>query len=158
MKAKIQPRRKKRAFFDGAIGRAQGDVSRARSAFQLARERVLVKLGERPNDPELLSNLSLADAGLGRKASALQEARRAIELCPVSHDAADGATYETALAMVYAWIGERDAAMTELEKVVKLPRGPNWGELRFSPLWDDVRTDTRFDSLLTQAALPPVYN
>jgi eukaryotic-like serine/threonine-protein kinase len=146
------------AFFDGAIGRAQGDVSRARSAFQLARERVLVKLGERPNDPELLSNLSLADAGLGRKASALQEARRAIELCPVSHDAVDGATYETALAMVYAWIGERDAAMTELEKVVKLPRGPNWGELRFSPLWDDVRTDTRFDSLLTQAALPPVYN
>jgi hypothetical protein len=30
--------------------------------------------------------------------------------------------------------------------------------LRFSPLWDDVRADTRFDSLLTQAALPPAYN
>jgi tetratricopeptide (TPR) repeat protein len=146
------------AFFDGAIARAQGDVSRARSAFQLLRDRVLVKLGERPNDPELISNLSLADAGLGRKESALQEARKAVELCPMSHDAVDGANYETMLAMVYAWIGERDSAMTELKKVVKLPRGPNWGELRFSPLWDDVRTDTRFDSLLTQAALPPVYN
>jgi hypothetical protein len=76
----------------------------------------------------------------------------------LSHDAVDGAAYETTMAMVYAWIGERDAAMAELEKVVKLPRGPNWGELRFSPLWDDVRKDTRFDSLLTQAALPPVYN
>jgi Flp pilus assembly protein TadD len=117
-----------------------------------------VKLGERPNDPELISDLSLADAGLGRKESALQEARKAVELCPRSHDAVDGATYQTALAMVYAWIGERDAAMAELKKVVKLPRGPNWGELRFSPLWDDVRMDTRFDSLLTQAALPPVYN
>jgi serine/threonine protein kinase/tetratricopeptide (TPR) repeat protein len=146
------------AFFDAAIARAQGDVSKMRSAFQLARERVLVKLGERPNDPELISELALADAGLGRKASALQEARKAVELCPMSHDAVDGATYGTALAMVYAWIGERDAAMAELEKAVKLPRGPTWGELRFSPLWDDVRTDTRFDSLLTQAALPPVYN
>ena len=146
------------AFFDGAMARAQGDVSRARSAFQLARDRVLVKLGERPNDPELISDLSLFDAGLGRKESAVQEARKAVELCPMSRDAVDGATYETVLAMVYAWIGKRDAAMAELEKVVKLPRGPNWGELRFSPLWDDVRTDTRFESLLTQAALPPVYN
>jgi Flp pilus assembly protein TadD len=146
------------AFFEGTIARARGDVSRARSAFQLVRDRVLAKLGERPNDPELISDLSLADAGLGRKGNALQEARKAVELCPMSHDAVDGATYETALAMVCAWIGERDAAMAELKKVVKLPRGPTWGELRFSPLWNDVRTDTRFDSLLTQAALPPVYN
>jgi tetratricopeptide (TPR) repeat protein len=146
------------AFFDGVTARAQGDVSRTRSAFQRARDWALVKLGERPNDPELISDLSVADAGLGRKASAVQEARKAVELCPMSHDAVDGPNYETALAMVYAWIGERDAAMAELEKVVKLPRGPTWGELRFSPLWNDVRTDTRFDSLLTQAALPPVYN
>lgn len=146
------------AFFEGTIARARGDVSRARSAFQVVRDRVLAKLGERPNDPELISDLSLADAGLGRKGNALQEARKAVELCPMSHDAVDGATYETALAMVCAWIGERDAAMAELKKVVKLPRGPTWGELRFSPLWNDVRTDTRFDSLLTQAALPPVYN
>ena len=146
------------AFFEGTIARARGDVSRARSAFQVVRDRVLAKLGERPNDPELISDLSLADAGLGHRVNALQEARKAVELCPTSHDAVDGATYETALAMVYAWIGERDAAMVELKKLVKLPRGPTWGELRFSPLWNDVRTDTRFDSLLTQAALPPVYN
>lgn len=146
------------AFFDGVTARAKGDVSRTRSAFQRARDWALVKLGERPNDPELISDLSVADAGLGRKASAVQEARKAVELCPMSHDAVDGPNYEIALAMVYAWIGERDAAMAELEKVVKLPRGPTWGELRFSPLWNDVRTDTRFDSLLTQAALPPVYN
>ena len=67
-------------------------------------------------------------------------------------------SYESMLAMVYAWTGEHDAAMAELEKMVKLPRGPNWGELRFSPLWDDIRTDARFDPLVTQAALPPIYN
>ena len=146
------------AFFDGVTARAQGDVSRTRSAFQRARDWALVKLGEQPNDPELISDLSLADAALGRKESAVQEARKAVELCPMSHDAVDGPNYETQLAMVYAWIGERDAAMAELKKMVKLPRGPTWGELRFSPLWNDIRTDARFDSLLTQAALPPVYN
>jgi hypothetical protein len=60
--------------------------------------------------------------------------------------------------MVYAWIGDRDAAMAELEKMVKLPRGPHWGELRYSQLWDDLRSDSRFDPLMTRAALPPVYN
>jgi len=76
----------------------------------------------------------------------------------MSRDAVDGATYESMRGMVYAWIGDRDAAMAELEKMVKLPRGPHWGELRYSPLWDDLRSDSRFDPLMTRAALPPVYN
>ena len=145
-------------LLEATIARAQGDVSRARSLFQIARDRILVKLGERPNDPSLFSDLSLADAGLGRKETAIEEATKAVELCPMSRDAIDGATYESMRGMVYAWIGDRDAAMAELEKMVKLPRGPHWGELRYSPLWDDLRPDSRFDPLMTRAALPPVYN
>jgi serine/threonine protein kinase/Flp pilus assembly protein TadD len=145
-------------LLEATIARTQGDVSRARSLFQIARDRILVKLGERPNDPSLFSDLSLADAGLGRKETAIEEATKAVELCPMSHDAVDGATYESMLGMVYAWIGDRDAAMAELEKMVKLPYGPHWGELRYSPSWDDLRSDSRFDPLMTRAALPPVYN
>jgi hypothetical protein len=29
--------------------------------------------------------------------------------------------------------------------------------LRFNPCWDEIRNDPRFDILLSQAALPPVY-
>ena len=145
-------------LLEATVARAQGDVSRAHSLFQIARDRILVKLGERPNDPSLFSDLSLADAGLGRKETAIEEATKAVDLCPMSRDAVDGATYESMRGMVYAWIGDRDAAMAELEKMVKLPRGPHWGELRYSPLWDDLRSDSRFDPLMTRAALPPVYN
>jgi tetratricopeptide (TPR) repeat protein len=126
--------------------------------FQIARDRILVKLGERSDDPSLFSDLSLADAGLGRKETAIEEATKAVELCPMSRDAVDGATYESMRGMVYAWIGDHDAAMAELEKMVKLPRGPHGGELRYSPLWDDLRSDSRFDPLMTRAALPPAYN
>jgi serine/threonine protein kinase/Tfp pilus assembly protein PilF len=146
------------AFFEGVIARAQGDLAKARASFQLGRDRVVAQLGERPNDPDLISKISVADAGLGYKETAIQEAKKAVELCPMSRDAVDGASYESMLAMVYAWIGDHDAAMAELEKMVKLPRGPEWGELRYSPLWDDLRTDARFNRLLTQAAFPPVYH
>ena len=60
------------------------------------------------------------------------------------------------LALVYAWTGEHDAALTQLEQIVRLPRGPDYGELRFDLLLDEIRTDPRFDRLLSQAALPPV--
>ena len=146
------------AVLAGIIARAQGDVAKATSSFQLARDRALRTLDERPNDPESISRLSVADAGLGRKDEAVREAKRAVELCPMSQDAIDGAYYETMLAVAYAWTGERDAALSILEKMVRLPRSQNWGELRFSPLWDDVRKDARFEQLITQAALPPAYD
>jgi tetratricopeptide (TPR) repeat protein len=144
-------------YFDGIVARAKGDSSRARSSFQLARDRMTVKLREHPDDAEVISDLSLADAGLGFKENALREAKRAIELCPVSRDAVDAPWYETMLALVYSWTGEHDAALTQLEKIVRLPRGPDYAELRFNPWWDEIRTDPRFDILLTQAALPPIY-
>jgi serine/threonine protein kinase/tetratricopeptide (TPR) repeat protein len=145
-------------FFDGMAARAEGDAVRARSSFQLARDRMTEKLAVRPDDPDLLSNLSVAEAGLGHKEDALREAKRAIELCPISRDAVEAPNYQTMLAVVYAWTGEHDAALTELEKVVPLPQGPSYGELRFNPFWDDLRRNARFEALLTQAALPPVYN
>jgi eukaryotic-like serine/threonine-protein kinase len=144
-------------FFDGIVARAKGDSSRAQSSFQLAHDRIILQLHQQPDDPELISNLSVADAGLGLKENALHEARRAIELCPLSRDAVDAPGYQTMLALVYAWTGEHDAALTQLEKIVRLPRGPDYSELRFNPWWDEIRTDPRFDTLLNQAALPPVY-
>jgi tetratricopeptide (TPR) repeat protein len=145
-------------FFDGMAARAEGDAVRAQSSFQLARDRMIKKLAVQPDNAELVSNLSVAEAGLGHKEDALREAKRAIELCPISCDAVDAPNYRTMLALVYTWTGDHDAALTELEKVVSVPRGPSYGELRFNPFWDELRTNARFQALMTQAALPPVYN
>ncbi len=148
-------------FYDGWVARAQHNAARARSSFQFLRDRVATKLREHPDNASdnavLTSDLSMADAGLGLKENALREAKRAIELCPVSRDAVDGPWHERNLAVVYAWMGEYDAALAQLEKIVRLPNGPDYGELRFDPWWDEIRNDPRFDRLLSQAALPPVY-
>ena len=101
--------------------------------------------------------VNLVDDDKRARVAAMDEAKRAIELCPVSRDAVDAPSYETMLGLVYAWTGERDTALTQLEKIIRLPRGPGYCELRFNPWWDEIRTDPRFDTLLSQAALPPVY-
>jgi len=143
-------------FLDGIVARAQGDSARARSSFEIARAGLAAKLLARPNDAELLSNLALTDAGLGRKEDALREGRQAIQLVPVSRDAVDGPVYATALAKVYVWSGEYDAALGQLEAIVKLPQGPSYGELRFDPAWDEIRTKPRFEKIMSQATEVPV--
>jgi serine/threonine protein kinase/Tfp pilus assembly protein PilF len=145
-------------LFAATIARAKGDGAEARTHFERARAQFAAELNERPNDPSLISNLALADAGLGQKNRAIEEVKRAVELCPMSRDAVDAPGYQAMLAMVYAWNGDLDSAINELEKVVRLPRSPSSGELRFSPFWDDLRHDSRFDSVIAQAAQPPVYN
>jgi eukaryotic-like serine/threonine-protein kinase len=143
-------------FLDGIVARAQGDGERERSSFLLARTRLAAKLLAQPNDPELLSNLALTDAGLGRKEDALREGRQAVQLVPVSRDAVDGPAYATTLAKVYVWSGEHDAALGQLAAIVKLPQGPSYGELRFDPAWDEIRTKPRFEKIMSQAAQAPV--
>ncbi len=51
--------------------------------------------------------------------------------------------------------GERELAIDQLEAVAKIPGGPSYGELRFSPVWDPLRNDPRFAALLLEAAKPP---
>jgi len=143
-------------FLDGIVARAQGDGKRVRSSFQIARARLAAKLLAQPNDPELLSNLGLTDAGLGRKEDALREGQQAVQLVPVSRDAVDGPLYATTLAKVYVWTGEHDAALGALAAIVKLPQGPSYGELRFDPAWDEIRTNPRFEEIMTHAAEAPV--
>jgi Flp pilus assembly protein TadD len=140
------------------MARAQGDNEKARSAFQTARDRLAAKLVERPNDPELLSALSLADAGLGRTEEARHGAEEVVRLVPTSRDAVDGPMYVTTLARVHALTGEHEAALRELAEVVKRPRGPSYGELKFDPAWEGIRADLRFGEILMQANRPPTID
>ena len=61
------------------------------------------------------------DAGLGRKEEAIREARRAVDLMPIAKDSLNGPSYVANLALVYAWTGERDRALEQLEIVATIP-------------------------------------
>ena len=141
-----------RAYFEAVAARARGDATVARAAFTVARAEVEKTTHDQPDYAQGLIILGLIDAGLGRKDDAIREGRRAIELVPVSKDAIDGADFILNLAVIYAWTGEKDLALEQLNKVSKLPYAPSYGDLRLSPEWDPLRGDPRFEKIVQSLA------
>jgi serine/threonine protein kinase/thioredoxin-like negative regulator of GroEL len=140
----------------GQIARARGDKEKAVAAFAAARKKLEAKFADIPEDADYLADIAKLDAGLGRKQDALREAQRAVELQPIARDAVNGPTSVANLALVYAWTGERERALEQLEKVATIPgvlggSVPTYGDLRFNPCWDDLRADKRFDKIVAAA-------
>jgi TolB-like protein/Tfp pilus assembly protein PilF len=136
------------SYWQGVIARAQGDSTKANEAFTRARAAIAAQLAAQRDDPLLLATLGLIDAGLSRKEEAVREGRRAVELRPLTDDAVDGATVLSSLAMIYAWVGEVNAAIDQLAFLAKTPGGPPFGQLKYDPDWDAVRADPRFEPML----------
>ncbi|HEY4638511.1 MAG TPA: hypothetical protein VIG87_01220, partial [Candidatus Udaeobacter sp.] len=80
-----------KAWFEAMIARAKGDSARATAAFSAARAILEQRLGVKPEDARTIAVLAQVDAGLGHKELAIQEAKHAIDLMPVSKDIYDGA-------------------------------------------------------------------
>ena len=94
----------------------------------------------------------MIDAALGRKEEAVAEGRRAVELMPITSNAMDGPPVATNLALTYAWTGQADLAIEQLDIVAKIPCGPSYGELRLSPVWDSLRGNPRFEKVVASLA------
>jgi serine/threonine protein kinase len=138
------------AVAEGQVARARGDKQKALAAFATAREKTDAIWGPR-DDIDYLRAVSEIDAGLGRKEEAIREAQRAVDLTPIAKDPLER-TYAVAnLALVYAWTGERDRALEQLEIVAAIPAGPTYGDLLLNPRWDSLRGDPRFDKIVAAA-------
>ena len=96
--------------------------------------------------------LGLIDAALGRKEEALREGRRAVELMPIAKDSTRTVRTCIHLALIYAWTGERDLAIEQLEIVLRKSRRPNLRQLRLDPVWDSLRGDPRFEKIVASLA------
>jgi TolB-like protein/Flp pilus assembly protein TadD/predicted Ser/Thr protein kinase len=141
-----------RAFGVGVAARMKGDTAAARVAFSVARADQETLVRARPDSGPYLSALGAIDAALGRKEEALREGRRAVELTPVAKDTFIGPMVVSNLALIYAWTGERDLAIEQLEIAVKLPAGPDYGDLRLNPMWDSLRGDPKFEKIVASLA------
>ena len=141
-----------RDFWMGVVARLKGEVVAAQAAFTVARVEQEAVLRARPDDAPALSVLGMIDAGLGRKEDALHEGRRAVELMPPAKDATEAPGLIFHLAFIYAWTGERDLAIEQLEIVSKMPGGPTYGILRLDPVWDSLRGDPRFEKIVSSLA------
>ncbi|PYL07823.1 MAG: hypothetical protein DME34_06095 [Verrucomicrobia bacterium] len=137
-----------RAWCEASAARLRGDPAAAHATLVAARREIEKTLRDQPEYAQELSVLAMIDAALGRKADALKEGRRAVELLPVSKDALDGTDMMTNLALVYAWTGEKDLAFEQLDALVRLPGRLNYGQLRLHPDWDPLRGDPRVEKIL----------
>lgn len=94
----------------------------------------------------------MVDAWLDDKEVAISEAKRAVEMLPISKDAVEGPDIAVNLAIVYAWTNELDLAFEILASLTKTPNGIYYGQLKLDPRWDPLRKDPRFDKLLAELA------
>jgi serine/threonine protein kinase/Tfp pilus assembly protein PilF len=143
-----------RPFAEGLIARMTKDDERARSAFTAARAEQEKVVQAQPNYGPALCVLGLIDAALGRKEEALREGRRAVELLPVEKDSMNGANMVKYLAMIAAWVGDKDLACEQLASVIRRPSSLSYGQLKLLPFWDPLRGDPRFEKLVEEAKQP----
>jgi len=134
------------------LARLQGEETGANGSFAETREQLNETVQKAPENAPFLSKLAALDVLLNNKEIAIAEAKRAVELMPISKDAVFGPRVQLALAVVYAWTNELDLAFETLSPLTKIPNGLFYGELKREPYWDPLRKDPRFDKLLAELA------
>jgi serine/threonine-protein kinase len=141
-----------RPLMEGVIARITKDEGAARVAFMAARAELEKAVQSEPNYGPPLCALGLIDAALGRKEEALGKGRRAVELLPVKKDAINGPLMITYLAMIAAWIGDKDLACEQLAIAIRPPSTVSYGQLKLLPFWDPLRGDPRFEKIVASLA------
>jgi TolB-like protein/DNA-binding winged helix-turn-helix (wHTH) protein/Tfp pilus assembly protein PilF len=141
-----------RPFVEGVVARIKDEDEKAREAFTAARGEQEKIVHAQPDYGPPLCVLGLIEAALGQKQEALRDGRRAVELLPIERDAINGALMIEYLAMIAAWVGEKDLACQQLGIVVGYPGPLSYGELKLLPFWDPLRGDPRFEQIVASLA------
>ena len=137
------------------IQRFAGDTAGAKTNAEQARNTLEPLYKNQPDNYMFAGMLSVANAALGDKDSALKEAERAITLVPSSKDRVEGPGYEESLALVQTMCGENSRAISTLTRLLQTPYSGGFGVqapitpalLRLDPIWDPLRADPAFQKL-----------
>jgi serine/threonine-protein kinase len=146
-----------KSYLEGCIALAQGEDSLAQKKFDAARPVLEAETLAHPVNALRHARLGLLYAYLGRKADAIREGNRAVELQPMSEDAFDGPENASTLALIHTRLGDNDAALDLIEQLLRKPGGVffyeasmSLSELRLRWQWDPLRKDPRFQRLLAE--------
>ena len=114
------------------------ETAAAEAAWQEAVDLLEAKMRDRPDDFRIYLDIAVPLAALGRSAEALEAARRAVQMMPMSRDAEAGVAPLENLVLTHVRLNQHEEAIDVLET---LPRGS-----QFSVAW--MRLDPRFESLV----------
>ena len=135
--------------------KADGKEDSAKKYFKIDRELMFSMLKKTPDDFRIHHNLGIDFAGLGDREKALEHANRACRLMPLSKDALIGVVPLEGLALVHAYLGEQDAAIEILEKILKMQRGfavtSTIPLYKRHPYWKSLQNNPRFKKMIQNA-------
>ncbi|HEY0673244.1 MAG TPA: protein kinase [Longimicrobiales bacterium] len=153
-----------RAYRPLALLRAQvyealGDRPNARRNYEVVRALLTDSIAAHAEDhldaasspvANMRTALGLAYAGLGRKQEANREARRAMQLVPLSTHALAATAVMAGAAEVFVQTGETNAALELLELLLGMPAGHEVSVslLRGNPAYHSLRGNPQFEKLL----------
>ena len=155
-----------KTFYQGRIALARGDIESAQRYFAAARPDIEKRVRDYPDVAERHARLGLLYAYMQRKADAIREGRRAIELEPESENAFHGPLAAANLALVYALVGEPDQAITLIERLLSTPGALSYpdypsnitlADLRLRREWDSLRSNPRFQKILAGPEPKTIY-
>jgi len=84
----------------------------------------------------------------GDHAEAMVAINRARQLAPESEDAVNGPRFAIEAAEALTWLGEKDAALTLLEHLVKVAHGIHVWDLKYVPTFIPLRDEPRFKAMI----------
>ena len=94
--------------------------------------------------------VAIAYTGLGDKQNALAQAKQAVT--DYQNDAVVKPGIEIWLAKIQTRFGDFDSVLAVLPHLREVPNGLTRGDLRYSPFWDPLRGDPRFEQIALQVS------
>ena len=135
------------------IYRARGEKEKAETIARSLRAELEQNSARAPHNEWYYIHAGELDAALGLKEQAIAEGCKAVEMRPIAWDPVNGPVFVFELTKAYALSGERDLAIEQLEKLIRIPSDVSYGGLCYNPRWDILRGDPRFEKIV--AALAP---
>jgi serine/threonine protein kinase len=141
-----------RSLIRAQIDTDAGFTALAAVNYDSARVLLEARAASSPRDPRMRIALGLAYAGLGRKSEAMDQARRALEIAPVSKDVLNGTAFMGGAAEVFALAGANEEALAILDSLLTMPAGREASVplLRVDPAYARLRKDPRFERMLAR--------
>ncbi len=127
---------------------ARGDLENARKRLGDFPAELHAKLEREPNSVRLWSFLAGMEVILGRNEEALRCVERSVALMPESRDALDGVSYAAFRAFIYDWSGEKEKALAEYARLLRLPSTVFLNVHEMKRGYSTLHGDPRFKALL----------
>jgi TolB-like protein/DNA-binding SARP family transcriptional activator/Flp pilus assembly protein TadD len=131
-----------------------GDTADARRGFESALAALDSAERAAPDDPGVHGGRGAVLAALGRRAEAMREERWLERSALYRTDRYRQDAGIAVDAVILMRVGETDAALDRLERLLAGPSLVTVQQLRLDPTWDPIRGDPRFQRLLARYATP----